>query len=566
MPSSSASASTHAANLIRLISLVATLILALAARSSFNSFLEAQREQALAAAPTAPGPDAAAGNAQEANEAAADTLEEKIPPFWLVSTLASSAGAALLGLFISLLAGRNRVGQMLALILACVPGAVSWVSWSLWQNLGSIAESKVGEIPEPWTFFGQLILSTCLILGPTVAFGLYLRSSILDRYVARGFVLPAGLCFVGFLAIWIVMDLTDNGSTFFYAENGIHQLGLYYLVQLPQMVMLVLPITLLLSLLYTLGRMSRSNEIIAMLGAGKSLFTVTKPLLATGLFSSLACLALNYHWAPKAEARRQAILDELHDQRPGKENSKRRGGDRYAAKGWMYRNSTDARTWEVAGVPADLVKGEMRYVAIWWQDKQANGMIFRTYKAASAKWNHITHEWILSRCKTYDYDEFGTMRMKSYPKLVVRGWEETPWHILSSSYNAEYLGVPELTTYLKTNASLPAVKLAPYATSWHFSWAEPFRCLFIVLMATPLGIVHSRRGVLGGVAAAIGIVFVLIFFDGVFLQLGKSNHIPAWLGAWCPNLLLFLVGAVLFYMRSENKELPKLKSFFGGRA
>jgi len=303
--------------------------------------------------------------------------------------------------------------------------------------------------------------------------------------------------------------------------------------------------------------MSRSNEIISMLGAGKSLFQVTRPLLATGLFCSLACLALNYHWAPKAEARRQSILEELHDQR-GKESTKKKGRDRYAAKGWMYRNFQGARTWTVAGVPADLAKGEMRYVAIWWQEE--SGRVFRTYKAASAKWNHVTRDWILTNCKTYDYDEYGIAHMKSYPTtLIVRGWEETPWHILSSSYNAEFLGVPELTTYLQTNSSLPEAKLAGYRTTLHFSWAEPFRCLFIVLMATPLGIVHSRRGVLGGVAAAIGILFVLIFLDGVFLELGKSYDIPAWLGAWAPNLILLAVGLTLFYLRSENRELPKFK-------
>jgi len=141
--------------------------------------------------------------------------------------------------------GKTRVGQILSLVLACLPGAVTWVGWSLWQNLDTISVSKVGEIPAPWTFFVQLALTTGLMLSPPLVLALYLRASILDRYMARGFALPAGLCFAGFLAIWIVIDLTDNGSNFFYADNGISQLGTYYLVQLPQMVLLVLPVTLL---------------------------------------------------------------------------------------------------------------------------------------------------------------------------------------------------------------------------------------------------------------------------------------------------------------------------------
>jgi lipopolysaccharide export LptBFGC system permease protein LptF len=534
---------------IRLAALATSLFLGFSAFRTFESFTAAQREAALTAENPAP-----AGNGLTAEEAA-DAREEKPVPERMVLLQAGCAGCAVLGLLVALVAGRWGTGQLAALTLVCVPAAVASASWSLWRDLDAVTLSKVGEQPAPWTYFVQLGLSVSLILSPVVMLAFYLRGGILDRYVARGLALPATMCFLGFLAIWIVIDLTDNGTSFFGVEGGLEQLGTYYLVQLPQMVLLVLPVTLLLSLLFTLGRMSRSNEIISMLGAGRSLFTVARPLLATGLYCSLSCLALNYHWAPKAEARRQEIIDDLNE-RKGRTEA-RRQQDPYAARGWMYRNSQDGRTWAVGAVPADLAKGEMRFVSIWWQD--ATGQIFRTYKASSAKWNHVTREWTLKRCKIYDYDPFGTARMRTEPIHVIPNWGETPWHVLSSSYNAEYLGVPELTTYLQTNSTLPAAKLSPYHTCWHFSWAEPFRCLFIVLMATPLGIVHSRRGVLGGVAAAIGILFSLIFLDGFFLQLGKTHAVPAWIGAWGPNLLLFAVGAFLFYVRSENKELPKFR-------
>jgi len=548
MPKSAPNAELALAHAIRLAALIAALLLGLSAYRAFNSFTASQRDAALATE----NPATAGGDGLTAEEAA-DAREEKPIPETMVLVQAGCAGCALLGLLVALVAGRWGAGQLTALVLTCVPSAVASAAWSLWQDLDVVTLSKVGEQPAPWTYFVQLGLSTSLILSPIVLLAFYLRGGILDRYMTRGLALPATMCFLGFMAIWIVIDLTDNGTSFFGVEDGLEQLGTYYLVQLPQMVLLVLPVTLLLSLLFTLGRMSRSNEIVSMLGSGRSLFIVARPLLGIGLFCSLACLALNYHWAPKAEARRQEIIDDLNERKG--QTASRRVRDPYAARGWMYRNSQDGRTWAVGAVPADLAKGEMRYVSIWWQD--TTGQIFRTYKAASAKWNHATREWTLKGCKIYDYDPFGTARMQTLPVHVIPGWSETPWHVLSSSYNAEYLGVPELTTYLKTNASLPQAKLSPYLSCWHLSWSEPFRCLFIVLMATPLGIVHSRRGVLGGVAAAFGILFSLIFLDGFFLQLGKTNAVPAWLGAWGPNLLLFMIGIGLFYLRSENKELPK---------
>ncbi len=46
-------------------------------------------------------------------------------------------------------------------------------------------------------------------------------------------------------------------------------LAFFYLTQFPQILVICLPYSLLLALLYSLSRMSRSNEIISMLTAGQ---------------------------------------------------------------------------------------------------------------------------------------------------------------------------------------------------------------------------------------------------------------------------------------------------------
>ena len=60
----------------------------------------------------------------------------------------------------------------------------------------------------------------------------------------------------------------------------------------------MIPYGLLLALLYSLGKLSGSREIIAMIQSGRSLVRITMPLIVAGVFFSLLCLGLNYHWAP----------------------------------------------------------------------------------------------------------------------------------------------------------------------------------------------------------------------------------------------------------------------------
>ena len=44
----------------------------------------------------------------------------------------------------------------------------------------------------------------------------------------------------------------------------------------------------------------------------------------------------------------------------------------------------------------------------------------------------------------------------------------------------------------------------------------------------------------------------------VFLALGKGWRISALASAWVPNAFFFLVGLVLLYFRSTNRDLPSL--------
>ena len=83
--------------------------------------------------------------------------------------------------------------------------------------------------------------------------------TILDRYVLRNTITPFIYCFLGFVGIWFIFDLSSNMPDFIQGRASFSALLEYYSSQIPQLVVLCLPIALLLSLLYSLAAMSRSN-------------------------------------------------------------------------------------------------------------------------------------------------------------------------------------------------------------------------------------------------------------------------------------------------------------------
>jgi lipopolysaccharide export LptBFGC system permease protein LptF len=136
-------------------------------------------------------------------------------------------------------------------------------------------------------------------------------------------------------------------------------------------------------------------------------------------------------------------------------------------------------------------------------------------------------------------------------------WNETPWKVLSSSQNPEYLGIPGLTMYLNANRDLDDASLAPFRTNWWYAFAEPISCLAMILVAAPLGIVYSRRGVMGGVTGAICIFALMYVMRGTFLAMGHSGRMPPFLAASLTNFIVCGIGLFLLWKKSRNEEIPK---------
>src|SRR5256885_2782150 len=96
------------------------------------------------------------------------------------------------------------------------------------------------------------------------------------------------------VAIWLIYDLVENTVTFQDAHLSPGTIALFYLKQLPFILVNWIPLAVLLGLLYVLPRMSRRNEIVSMLGAGRSVFRILLPIIILGLILTAVCTFLSF--------------------------------------------------------------------------------------------------------------------------------------------------------------------------------------------------------------------------------------------------------------------------------
>lgn len=433
----------------------------------------------------------------------------------------------------------------LVLILALLAAGAGLCAWLFPLESRAVAKHLMG-FPDSDVATNQarpfVLAALCFV--PALGAVCYALGDTLDRYVTRQFLVIFGLCIAALFAIWLLIDLGDNFSDFRSSKNVLLTLAKFYGTRLPAILILLMPYSLLLSLLYSLGKMSTSREIIAVIQSGRGVVRTTRPLILAGALCTLFCMGLNYHWGPVAEGQRDNVVAEG----AGKATTE--------ATKVLYLNQDSRRLWMIGAFPPNYEYG-MPLVDVEVTTTHPDKSIHSRLTAASAKWDRHTREW------TFQKPVVGSFQPGSPPEfinldkpLVLDKWSETPWQLIKPGLSARFLGIPDLSTWLHANQRHHGfADPAPYLTHWQYRWAQPFTCLVTVLLAAPLAIHFARRGAGGEMFLAVVLSAIMLFFNNISLALGEAGTLDPIAAAWLPNLCFTLLGLYLFHRRIAGRQI-----------
>lgn len=444
---------------------------------------------------------------------------------------------------------------MLPVSVACGSVAVWAIASDLVDYIAHSQMTEIGEPPAPTAFAFKLVFIALALISVPFALQYYRRIGIMERYTLRTFLHPLVFCFVSFFTLWIIMDLLDNLKDFQDSKSSVGDVIRFYLGVLPFIYTQIVPVALLLAVLYSLTRMSRANELISMLGTGRSLLQVLRPIFVCSVYACMLNMVANYYWAPRAEGNREAIFRAMSQHAP----------DSIMASAIMFHNEQTQRTWYVGTFPFSLRSGRERLHGVQIREVNEQGQPSRTIIAPTAGWTPQTG-WRFYNGKELVYQNGVVTDFRLFPEdknhqrvLQVPEIDETPWSIVSYALQADFMSVPEIISYLRAHPKASDDKLASFRTHFWHRFALPWQALSLVLVAAPLGVAYSRRGSVGGIAVSVFIFFIYMFANNLFLNLGKGGHLPPWLTVWMPHLLFGSLGLVLFHFRSQNRDLPSFK-------
>lgn len=432
---------------------------------------------------------------------------------------------------------------LLPLLLALIGAAAAAIIVP--HELASVEEQFIG-FPDSHVFTNSIrpYILAVICFMPALAGIAYSAGTTFDRYISRQFIAIFLICLGALFAIWLLIDLSDNLSDFKDSDNRLASLLTFYLYRSPAILLILLPYTLLLSLIYGLGIFSKSNEIVAMIQSGTGVVRVTAPLIFAGLWSSILLLGLNYHWAPHAEGMR------------GELTARANNLPVLQAKNVLYRDTDSRRLWMVGAFPENFHKGApLQNVEITTMNPDKT--LKTRMSSRSATWERDSRQWtfenpLIARFTEGEAPEFEQMD----EPLVRKKWKETPSQIIKPGLAVEYLGIPELSSWLiSPMADQATSNRAAYLTHWHYRWALPATCIVTVLLAAPLSIHFARRGAGSGVFLAVVLSMLMLFVSSITLALGEAAIISPLLAAWLPNIVFSMFGFYLFHRRITGRPI-----------
>lgn len=366
------------------------------------------------------------------------------------------------------------------------------------------------------------------------------KLSILDRYVMvqvleifiMGIIIFTSIIFASDTFITLIKQITLYGIPFNVAL-------MIVLLNLPQVIMMAIPMSVLFSTVMTLNRLSLSSEITVMRSCGIGLNRIAKPIFIFAAAMSLLTFVINETIVPITNSQSKTLAVWALGQKNipnGKQNFTFK-----ETKTNEDGSSSMKRLFFVQKCENDMLKNVT--VVDFSEEDVMKVIQSQAGRTSPDGWQFLkgaaytmtkSEDILNSVWFAQSTADFG---MDVKDKLTEE--EATQYNIIA------------LWKYVENTAKKqkdPKIQ-SMFQIELHNKFAFPFTTLVLVLLGVPLAITPPRVRYNRGFLFSILIIFLYYLLRALSLSLGEEMKIAPLLAAWLPNAILFILGSILYYRK-----------------
>jgi lipopolysaccharide export system permease protein len=362
-----------------------------------------------------------------------------------------------------------------------------------------------------------------------------------DRHLLREWLSILGLVLLLMCGLLLVQVMFDDFRDLREAGARGFDLARYIAVAIPGFLAVTLPIVLLLSTLFVLGKLHKANELTAMRAAGVSFGRLMAPIWLAGAMCCALSWWLNATVVPWSVEETRLIKEGFQFRKQAQTVPQDRIGAIFSVgfdnpdsrRMWFfdrYSKFTN-RAYGVSVTEMDVRRRETNRVvaAQAWYDGSAHGWVFRDGR--EMRFNPETGENLSA-------DPFSE---KAFPRF-----QEDPQLMLLIDRRPIDLSFTELRQLVDYYSRENNPKSVPYAVRFYGLVADILGPLIVIAIAIPFAVSGVRVNPAVGVSKSIGLFFLYFVLKNLAESLATKEIIDPGLAAWLPDIGMSCLAVVLF--------------------
>lgn len=362
-----------------------------------------------------------------------------------------------------------------------------------------------------------------------------------DRHLLREWLQILGLVLAATCGLLLVVVLYDDfGQLRDWGAQGA-EFWRYFLVRMPSFLAVVLPLSLLVSVLYVLGKLHRANKLTAMRAAGVGFARLTAPIWLVGLLCCGLSWWLNTDVVPWSVEESRAMRDSLEFRH---QSTRALPQDRVGAVYSVgFDNSESRRMWFFNRYSKAMHRG----FGVSVSELDAARREVRRITAEEGWFDATRKGWVFKAGREIAFSETGeALTSAPFAERFASNYHEDPDLMLLIDRKPSHLSLWELRQLVEYLEIERSPKLAQYAVRYYSLIAELIGPLIVIAIAIPFAITGVRVNPAVGVSKSIGLFFLYYIFNTIATTLATRGVVEPVVAAWLPHGAMAALAVWLF--------------------
>lgn len=358
--------------------------------------------------------------------------------------------------------------------------------------------------------------------------------TLLDKYILRQVIemVIMGVC--------VFTSIIFASDTFITLIKQISLFGIPFnvalmmiILNLPQVIVMTIPMGVLLATVMTLNGLSLKSEITVMRACGIGLNRIAKPIFIFALIMSVCSFIINESVVPVMTKQSKDLALWALGQKnipEGKQN-------------FVFKELNDGGSIKRLFYVGYCENKTLHNITVLDSSKEGTIQVLQADEGKTSP-----EGWQFEKGAVYTVGDDGNiLNTTLFDKSIVKFGLD-----MSKELNknvAKEMNFAKLVNYIKTNTNIDEKERNSIRIELYDKLALPLTTIALVLIGVPLAITPPRVRYNRGFLFSILIIFAYYLIRALSISFGEAGTLQPFLAAWMPNIVLTIIGSILYYKK-----------------